>query len=443
MTGPLAPELYDRSRAVGSWWEASLAPEPPRPSLAGEVATDVAIIGGGFAGLNAARALAGHGIEAVVLEAGAIGWGASGRNGGICGPGGDKLSAAAMYRRYGAAEVARYEAAQAEAIEWVRAFAKAEGLGQRLQGDGELVLAHSPRAARDLAALAEAEPEGHLPLPPSGQHDIARFGGVMMKPAFGIHPLAYVRALARAADRDGAQVYERSEVTRWARTGARHRLETAAGSVTAERLLIATNGFTPAGLSPMLAGLAVPVISNIAVTRPLSAEERARHPWLGEHPAADTRHMLSYFRVLPDGRFLLGARGDTRGSDAGAVAMRAHVVARIAAELPGFAAAEITHFWRGPIAATTRLTPAVGWLDRERRVALALGWHGSGIAMASLGGRLAAKVLATGSEEDVPLPMRGPPPRLPLPGLVPLYVGAAMTFYRAMDALAFLPSRKA
>ncbi|MEM6358276.1 MAG: FAD-dependent oxidoreductase, partial [Pseudomonadota bacterium] len=103
MTGPLAPELYDRSRAVGSWWEASLPPEPPRPSLAGDVATDVAIIGGGFAGLNAARALAEHGIEAVVLEAGAIGWGASGRNGGICGPGGDKLSATAMHRRYGAA----------------------------------------------------------------------------------------------------------------------------------------------------------------------------------------------------------------------------------------------------------------------------------------------------------------------------------------------------
>ncbi|MEL6766313.1 MAG: FAD-binding oxidoreductase [Pseudomonadota bacterium] len=442
MTGPLAPEIYDRTRAVGSWWEASLPPAPPRPSLAGEVTTDVAIIGGGFAGLNAARALAMRGIEAVVLEAGAVGWGASGRNGGICGPGGDKLSAQALRRRYGEAEVARYHAAQAEAVAWVRAFAEAEGLGDVLQGDGEIVLAHSPRAARDLAALSTSDPEHHVPLPPSGLDDIARHGGVMMKPAFGIHPLAYVRALGEAAERAGARVLERSEVIRWGRDGARHRLETATGALTADRLLIATNGFTPGGLSPALSGLAVPVISNIAVTRPLTAEERARHPWLGEHPAADTRHMLSYFRVLPDGRFLLGARGDTRGSDAGTPAMRAHVAARIAAELPGFAGAEITHFWRGPIAATTRLTPAVGWLDRERRVALALGWHGSGIALASLGGRLAAEVLASGSEEGVPLAMRGRPRRLPLPGLVPLYVGAAMGLYRAMDALSFLPSRK-
>ncbi|MEL7173596.1 MAG: hypothetical protein AAFN05_11630, partial [Pseudomonadota bacterium] len=115
---------------------------------------------------------------------------------------------------------------------------------------------------------------------------------------------------------------------------------------------------------------------------------------------------------------------------------------RIATELPGFAEAEITHFWRGPIAATMRLTPAVGWLDRERRVALALGWHGSGIALASYGGRLAAEVLATGSDEKVPLVMRGRPPRLPLPGLVPLYVGAMIGLYHAIDALAFLPSRK-
>ncbi|MEO1532498.1 MAG: FAD-binding oxidoreductase, partial [Pseudomonadota bacterium] len=398
------------------------------------------------AGLNAARALAERGIEAVVLEAGAVGWGASGRNGGICGPGGDKLTAGILLRRYGDEAVQRYHAAQTEAIEWVRAFAKGEGLGDLLQGDGELVLAHSARAARDLAALSRSDPEHHQALPPSGRDDIARHGGVMFKPAFGIHPLAYVRALAQAAERAGARVFERSEVIGWQRpsngNGAGHRLETSTGALTAERVLVATNGFTPGGLSPLLSGLAVPVISNIAVTRPLTEEERARHPWLGEHPAADTRHMLSYFRVLPDGRFLLGARGDTRGSDAGAVAMRAHVAKRIATELPGFAEAEITHFWRGPIAATMRLTPAVGWLDRERRVALALGWHGSGIALASYGGRLAAEVLATGSDEKVPLVMRGRPPRLPLPGLVPLYVGAMIGLYHAIDALAFLPSRK-
>ncbi|MEM7528911.1 MAG: FAD-binding oxidoreductase [Pseudomonadota bacterium] len=442
-SGPLAPELYDTARAVGSWWEASLPPEPPREALTGDCETDVAIIGGGFAGLNAAKTLAEAGVGATVLDAGAVGWGASGRNGGICGPGGDKLTTATLLRRYGAEGVAAYEAAQTEAIEWVRAFALAEGLGAWMQGDGELLLAHSGRRARELATLAQADREHYAPLPPSGQDDIARHGGVMVKPAFGIHPLAYVRSLARATERAGATVFERSCVTRWSREGRRHRLETATGSLSAERLLIATNGFTPGELDPRLSGLAIPVISNIGVTRPLTAEERARHPWLGERPASDTRNLLSYFRVLPDGRFLLGARGDTRGSDAGAKRMRAAVAERIRRELPGFAEAEITHFWRGPIAATMRLTPAIGWLDRKAQVAIALGWHGSGVALASLGGRLAAELLMTGRDDHIPLPMRGRPPRLPLPGLTPLWVGTMMTFYRALDALSSLPSRNA
>ncbi|MCL5777495.1 FAD-binding oxidoreductase [Limibaculum sp. FT325] len=431
--GPLAPEVYDATRPVPSWWEASAPPDRARPALDGDQEADVAIIGGGYAGLSAARVLAGLGIGAAVLEAGAIGWGASGRNGGIAGLGGHKLSDAALVRRFGAAEVARYHARLAEHLRDLRAFCLAAGLSDQVQGSGELVLAHSPRAARGLDAV----PEGFAArrVAPSGLHDVARFGGAVVSPAFGIHPLWLVRAIADAAEDAGARVFARSPVTEWRREGRTHRLVTPGGSLRAHTVLVATNGFTPDGLHPSLDGRAIPVISNIAVTRVLSAEERARHPWLGADPAADTRNMLSYFRLLPEGRLLFGMRGDITGAEANAGEMRARVIRRIGQQLPGFAGADVEYFWRGPVCATARLTPAVGWLDRERRIACCFGWHGSGIGMGTLGGALAAGLIAGAPEEAIPAPMRGPAPRLPLPGLRPLYVGAALALLAAQDRI--------
>src|SRR5437763_496890 len=67
-------------RPLPYWWEAY---EPTAGELA-EVPAEarVAIVGGGYAGLAAALELAKHGVEAVVLERGALGIGASTRNGG-------------------------------------------------------------------------------------------------------------------------------------------------------------------------------------------------------------------------------------------------------------------------------------------------------------------------------------------------------------------------
>ncbi|MEM6973979.1 MAG: FAD-binding oxidoreductase [Pseudomonadota bacterium] len=430
--GPMADTLYNPCLPVGTWWAETLPPAPARLAAAGDIRGDVAVIGAGYAGLAAAMTLAEAGRRVIVLDAGRVGWGASGRNGGICGPGGDKLAPALMARRHGPGANSAWGETQAAAVAWVRAFHKAEGLDDHVQGDGEMVLAHGPASARALSKVAETDPQA-TPVAPSGKDDIARHGGVVWRPAMGINPLAYARALAAAAERAGAVICEDSPVTALSQGAARHRLMTPEATVTADTVLITTNGFTPLGLDRRLDGLAVPVISNIAVTRPLSAREQACHPWLGAQPAADTRHMLAYFRLLPDGRLLYGARGNLTGSARGMTPMRRQIEARIARDLPGFAGAEITHFWQGPIAATTRLTPTVAWLDREARIAVALGWHGSGIAMASLGGRLAGQLIASNGEGAIPAPMAGLPRRLPFPRLSPAYVGLAIAGLRAAD----------
>ena len=304
MKGPLSTDIYDTSRWPESWWRASAPEWAGPPALEGEVRAEVAVIGGGYAGLASATRLAELDIEAVVLDAAPIGWGASGRNGGIVGLTSHKLSDAALLRRCGEVEVRRYAAAQLEGLHRLRAFC--EEAGVPVQGEGEVILAHSPRAFRALREEAPEDGIAHDLIEPGNIGDMARFGGIRIRPGFGVHPLRLVRALADRAVSLGVQVHPRSEVLRWSREGQSHRLETAQGSVVAQKVVIATNGFTPDGLHPGMNGRAVPVISNIAVTRPLSAEERARHAWLADDPVADTRNLLVYLRMLPEGRLLFG-----------------------------------------------------------------------------------------------------------------------------------------
>jgi glycine/D-amino acid oxidase-like deaminating enzyme len=435
MKGPLDPLNYDTSRPVESWWRASAPPWREPAPLASDLTTEVAIIGGGYAGLACAIRLAELGLEAAVLEAGEIGWGASGRNGGIVGLRPDKLSDNALVRRHGEDEFARYVRAAVEGNRRLRAFCMTAGLGDAVQGDGEFYLAHSARTAIRMERAISEHGVGIEHLAPENTQGIRRHGGIVIRPAFGIHPLRLVRALADRAAALGVRVLPRSEVTLWERDGPRHRLVTGGGTVIARRVVLAANGFMPDGLDRRFDGRAVPVLSNIGVTRVLNDEEKASLAWLGDRPAADTRNLLSYFRLLPEGRLLLGMRGDIRGTAAGAAHMRRAVKRRIARQFPGLAGIDLTHFWRGPICATASLTPSVGLLRDDPSIGHAFGWHGSGINGAQVGGRLLAEVLAGEPQSHIPAPCRGLAPRLPFPGLRPLYVGAMQGMLRLKDAL--------
>ncbi len=436
MKGPLHPSAYDTATHQQSWWEASAGPAPARAPLDRDLTADVAVIGGGYCGLWAAATLAARGATVAVLEAGEIGWGSSGRNGGIVGFGGDKLSPGKMVRRHGAEEVRRYHAEMVRGVHFLKAFCHAHGLSDWVQDGGELVLAHSARAAKALAA--EDWPDGMevTPVAPSGRDDIAQHGGVRWGDPFGIHPLRLVRAIADHAEAEGAKVFPRSEVIGWDRAQGRHLLTTAGGTVNAAKVLAATNAFAPEGLHDVTTGRAVPVISNIGVTRPLTEEERARHPWLGpDMTGSDTAHLLVYFRLLPDGRFLFGMRGDSFQSPGGEARMRKALRERLDRAFPGWKDAEITHFWRGPVCMTASFTPSVGVLPQDGTVAHAFGWHGSGINLGGLAGRMIGNVLAGDPVETIPAPMRGLAPRLPFPWLRPRYVGMMRGVYAVMDRL--------
>ena len=417
---------YDWSKPIDSFWEtgrAALAPVEAPPLVSDERA-DVAIIGGGYCGLSAAYHLARAGIEARVLEAGAIGWGASGRNGGFCSVGASFLGASELLNAFGESESLAFYRALVDAVQLVESLAAEERIDLRRQGTGVWTFAHKTSRLKELHTQADTMARVGVParvVTPAEFEAQAfgcneQFGALHEDVGFGLNPLAYCLGLARAAVGRGARLNAHSRVCEWKREGNDHRLVTDKGSLRAKRVIVAANGWLTEELIPELYGRVLPVLSNIITTRPLSEDELKAQRWLSEDPASNTRAHLAYLRLLPDRRLMFGGRGDTTGSPAGGEAMRRLLTRRMGRMFPAFERAEVTHSWRGFIAATMRLTPAVGELPDDASVSFAFGCHGNGVAFMTWAGRELAKRIA-GTAGELPAPLRGLPDRFPLPAL--------------------------
>jgi glycine/D-amino acid oxidase-like deaminating enzyme len=400
------PALYDWSKPVESFWETERASfdSVQAPALHADETADVAIIGGGYCGLSAAYHLARAGIDVRVLEAGAIGWGASGRNGGFCSVGASFLGAAEIKSLHGEDETLGFYRALVDAVRLVDALAHEEKIDLKRQGDGVWTIAHKPSRVGELQAHADVLSRIGVPaqvvdarrFEESAFACTEQFGALHESVGFGLNPLAYCLGLARAAAARGAKLHAMSRVVAWRAEGGGHRLITAGGSVCAKRVIVAANGWLPEELHPALAARVMPVLSNIVTTRPLTDDELRRQAWRTEAPASNTRAHLAYLRMLPDKRLLFGGRGDTTGSPAGGDAMRALLTKRLGLLFPALAQAETTHSWRG--------------------FSFAFGCHGNGVAFMTWAGRELARRIA-GTAGALPAPIAGLPPRFPLPAL--------------------------
>jgi glycine/D-amino acid oxidase-like deaminating enzyme len=358
--------------------------------------------------------------------------------------GGIKLDWADVIARYGIDEAKAAFAIQAEAVDTVREVCAGHGIEAAISGEGELALAHKPSRMAELEADRaflkayfghETEVLTKDDLVVRGVSGPGFHGGLLNPKGFGVHPLRYVRGLARAAAGNAARIHGRSEVTGWERTATGHRLLTAKGRVSARHILFATNGYTPEGLAGPLRGRLMPVLSNILVTRPLTDDERAAQGWTAATMAFDTRKLLHYFRLLPDGRFMFGGRGGTNAADNAAPVMERRLRAEFEALFPAWAQVEHTHFWRGLACLSYGLVPFVGALDPVRSVWGACAYHGNGVSMASWSGQAVADLIAgTGREADLPALVTAAPRPFPLPALRGAYLKGAYLWYGVKDA---------
>ncbi|MBR0644317.1 NAD(P)/FAD-dependent oxidoreductase [Plastoroseomonas hellenica] len=384
------------------WWEAA-EPAVRGHDLPGTA--DVAIVGGGYAGLSAALTLRRLGHTPVVLDAERIGWGASSRNGGMV-SGGLKVASGALEQTHGKEGARRIADAAAASFPFIEETIAREGIDCDYVRCGRFVPAWTPKhyAALEAKAGFLAEITG-LPtamLPRARQRQALGsdlyHGGMTAAASGSLHPGKYARGLAAAAERAGAALVDGVRVQRIAREGDGFRLVTDRGEIRARAVLVATNGYSldkeKGAAMPWLARRLVPLASYIIATEELP-EQTIDRLFPGRRMISDTKRVLNYFRPSPDGtRVLWGGRASFRtvSAEQAAPALRAAMVECF----PELAAVKITHAWTGNVAFTFDYLPHIGVQDGMHYAA---GCQGSGVAMATWLGHQAALKMAGGSNE--------------------------------------------
>ncbi|SHH47390.1 NAD(P)/FAD-dependent oxidoreductase [Marivita hallyeonensis] len=404
------------------WWRESAAPAA-LPRVSGDRRTEVAIIGGGFTGLNAALVLANAGIDATVIDTEQPGWGASGRNGGFCCLGGSKASGKTIGQMFGTDQRVQWHKAERAAVDHVAALLSDHGIDAETHSDGETVLAHSPKAmlgVRQAAQEAEqtygvaAEVFDRAELRQRGLNGDFH-GGMTLPIGFALNPGKYHAGLLRAVQDANSQVFGQTPAIAINRDGEAWRVDTPSGSVRAQKVILATNGYSSEDVPDWLRGRYLPVQSTIIVTRPITAEEQVAQGWTSLQMCYDSRILLHYFRLMPDGRFLFGMRGGLRATPTAEAQLARKIRADFARLFPAWRDVDINHEWSGLLCLTRRLTPFAGPVPDMPGVFAAFGYHGNGVAMGSYAGaRLADLVMGRAPTGPFPDFLSLPPRRFPL-----------------------------
>jgi len=426
-----------------SLWHDSLAASgedalAPRPPLDGDIEADVCIVGAGYTGLWTAHSLlvADPGLRIVVLEAEIAGFGASGRNGGWCSalfP----ASATELASRHGReAAVALRRAMNATVAEVGRTVA-AEGIEAHWRQGGTVVLARTPvqlaRARAAVAADAAFDGVDGMVLLDAGEAS-RRVGadgvlGATYTPHCArVHPARLVRGLARAVERRGGVILERTPVLAVhpgfrpagaspAATGgpalraAPARAVTATGTVRARHVVVATEAWTTA--LPGLRRSVAPVYSLMVATEPLPAGFWAPAGLASGETFSDHRHLVIYGQRTADGRLAFGGRGAPyhfASRIEGRFDRDERVFAGLRATLtglfPGLRGAAFTHAWGGPLGIPRDWHAGVG-LDPRNGLAWAGGYVGDGVGTSNLAGRTLADLILGRDTELTRLPWVG------------------------------------
>lgn len=415
------------------WWDVMTPAALPQQPLPGTV--DVAVVGSGYTGLNAALQTSRGGRSTLVLDAEDAGWGCSTRNGGQISTS-IKPPLSVLAKRYGEERARAILLEGRESLAWIERFVAAEKMDCGFGVVGRYHAAHSAKQYDVLARTIASQPKGlevpaHM-VPRAEQHGElgtdTYFGGVVYERHAVIDPGRYHQELLARCLAAGTQVVTRCPVTAVEREAAGgYRVTTPRGVVRARDVVIATNGYTSA-MTPWLRRRVIPIGSYVIATEELPEALMARL-MPKNRIVSDTRKVVYYYRPSPDRRrIIFGGRVSFSETDPRMSGPKLHEA--LAGIFPELASTRISHSWAGFIAYTFDELAHCG---RHNGMYYAMGYCGSGVGMASyLGMRLGQQILGLkeGKTAFEGLPFR----TRPLYTGNPWFLAPSIMYYRWMDA---------
>ncbi|MER8578773.1 FAD-binding oxidoreductase [Mesorhizobium sp. M1423] len=401
-----------------SLWHAVGRNRRDRPALEGALDVDLAIVGGGFSGLSTALHTAERGISVAVLEAEIIAWGATGRNAGFVVPNFAKRDPDDIIAQLGPERGERLVDFAAGSADLVFALIKRHGVECDAVQSGWIQPAHSPAALQKTRSRAEQRAQRGRQTVALDRQAVEELtgvrgylGGWMDRSGGVLNPVEYARGLADAAEKAGARIFEHTRVKSIERTGGGWTLKTAAGSVRAEKVLVATNAYGGA-LDRALQRTYFPLKIFQIATAPLPREYRTRL-LPGGQGVGDTRRNLFTFRfdgenrLITGGMHVLSLGADTRVPQA--------IWRRLAKQLDLPEIPPLEYSWSGMAAVEPDFLPHL--VDLGPGLVAGFACNGRGIAMTTAMGKVLADWADGTKPQDLPLPF-GPSSPIPFHSLM-------------------------